>query len=106
MIQKVVQWLSIRLVGESSGIVLTRLFGSIAKGSHSPSDCDILLVSDAGPDSSEWHALRRRIKELNNEFHQQFGIPLSITLMTAAEFCSLTDFVETLKPSVDFLVRR
>ena len=105
MIQEVVQWLSIQLVGESSSIVLARLFGSIAKGSYSPSDCDILLVSDAGPDSSEWHTLRRRIKELDIGFRQHFGIPFSITLMTPAEFRSLTDYVETLRPNVDFLVR-
>jgi len=105
MIQEVVRWLSVRLVGESSGIVLARLFGSIAKGSHFPSDCDVLLVLDAAPDSSEWHALRSRIKELDIEFRQHFGVPLSITLMTTAEFRSLRDYVETLRPNVDFLIR-
>jgi predicted nucleotidyltransferase len=105
MADDIIRWLITQLASHSPYIVLARLFGSIARGSTSPSDCDILIVSDAPIDSSEWHALRGRLKEVEAGFRYQFGLPLSITLMTPSERASLKSYVDTLTPCVDFLVR-
>ena len=61
------------------------IFGSVATGSRTPSDCDLILVSHCAHDSLEWQALRKQIERLTCLFVNTFEIPLSVVLLTKAE---------------------
>jgi predicted nucleotidyltransferase len=105
MINDVTTWISVQLAAVASQVVFARLFGSVASGSRSPSDCDILIVSDADPESLEWRLLRTRLRDVSKAFRDQFSIQLSTTLLTPAELVSLDQYIATLIPCVDFMRR-
>src|SRR6185295_1927633 len=75
-----------------SAIHDAQIFGSLAAGCTEPSDCDLLLVARVESPLDEWVALRGHISSLKDRFNEEFGLPLSVTLLTLAEWNELEGF--------------
>lgn len=82
----VIDWLLPRLSEYAHCISIAAIFGSIARNSEKPSDCDFLIVSNADVDSEEWQSLRKHIHSVEIEFARNFSLPLNVTLVTEGEW--------------------
>src|SRR5687768_15548567 len=70
------------------------LFGSVQKGHRFPRDCDVLVITDCHPDSSDWAELKSALVSLEKRFVSVFRIPLNFIFMNKSEFNSLYRFRE------------
>lgn len=89
---EVTTWLATRLAPVRSQICGLYLFGSVLRGSASPRDCDIVVVTECHPDGEAWTNLKAHLIRLEDEFKATFRVPLAVVFMTAAEYDSMTDF--------------
>jgi predicted nucleotidyltransferase len=71
------------------------LFGSVARGSKTPRDCDLLWIIEHPGEASEWRAITAQKVEIQKEFDRKWGLSLSITVMTIEEASEVTDFNAT-----------
>jgi hypothetical protein len=85
-------WLAHALKPAAPSFCAAHIFGSVALRSPEPNDCDIVVVARVQPTSKEWLALRILIEHMRNGFINEFGLPLSVTLLTTNEWCELSDF--------------
>lgn len=77
------------------------VFGSVAKESPKPKDCDILIVSSANQNEENWFYLRGELKAVKESFRQKFEIDLSIVLMTSREYRrEIHDFEKRFSPRI------
>ena len=81
----VVNWLRTR-ISPSLPIEYRAIFGSVARGEATPNDCDVVCVSGAQPDGAEWAILRSEMAELSNSFYEEYGIRLSVVILTKCEW--------------------
>ena len=89
---RVQTWLAHALKPAQFSLCAAHIFGSVALRSPEPNDCDIVVVARVQPTSKEWLALRILIEHMRNGFINEFGVPLSVTLLTTNEWCELSDF--------------
>lgn len=72
------------------------IYGSIARRSGTPHDCDLLIVSNANVESVSWFSLRQHISSMRIDFSQKFGLPLNVTLLTEGEWSENKSFYKDL----------
>jgi predicted nucleotidyltransferase len=94
----VTEWLSERLRERKHFIQGLYLFGSVQKGSCTPNDCDLLVLTDCDPDGSDWAELKVALVSIEEQFFSRFKIPLSIVFATSSEFATLQRFRERAAP--------
>ncbi len=70
----------------ADGLVQAFIFGSVAKGQPNPKDCDLFLVTKHPAGSSDWLHLRCELADLRERFQVAHDLPLSIELLTSAEY--------------------
>lgn len=85
-IENITSWLSAEIEKIGQHIDLSYIFGSVAIGASSPSDCDLLIVTELNPYDKEWNALRKNRDRLCEMFARQFNFPLSVMLVTKEEY--------------------
>ena len=68
------------------------IFGSIAKGSKLPNDCDLFWLTSNLPKTEEWNFLQIEISNLKIEFLEKFNLPLNIFIYTLDEYYENSDF--------------
>lgn len=100
---KMIDWLSAALQPEHPALALAAVFGSVARGAVNPRDCDILIVSAGFATSPEWYRLRSCTRHLKSAFLAEFGLPLSVILLTGSEYDAEREFVSVLGPRVPLL---
>ena len=79
-------------VNDQKNCKLCFIFGSIAKGSVSPNDCDLFWLTEYYPESKEWTSLQVKISKLKNEFLKAFKIPLNVLVYTLDEYNENSEF--------------
>lgn len=80
------EWLHLYLAEQNNNIRKAAIFGSLARNSVSPNDCDLLIVSNVSTDSEEWQNLRNHISLMKSDFLLKFSLPLNVTLLTVREW--------------------
>jgi predicted nucleotidyltransferase len=68
------------------------LFGSIARGTPNPNDCDIFFVIIPEHSENQWALIRNKIQKIKLEFVKKFNLPLSPILLTHNEWTEFQDF--------------
>lgn len=84
--QPIIEWLTFRLSEHSDYISKMAIFGSIARNTGDPNDCDLVIVSPKNVDSYEWQSLQKRIKAIETDFLSEFSLPLNVALLTEGEW--------------------
>ena len=82
----IIDWLLHYLSEYAYCISKAAIFGSIARSSEKPNDCDLLIVSNANVDSEEWWSLRKHVKVIGADFSRNFLLPLNVALVTEGEW--------------------
>lgn len=83
---KMYDWLKYRIKQISSHLSEAFVFGSVARYSLYPNDCDIMLVAKDDISDTFWGHLRIQNLELSKEFYSEFRVVLSIMLVTYFEY--------------------
>jgi hypothetical protein len=78
-------WLQARVSEQGSLIHEALAFGSITSGSPEPSDCDVIVVAAHSHETTEWRSLQSTIDAWKAIFLNEFGVPLSVILLTRRE---------------------
>lgn len=65
---------------------LAFIFGSVARNTEKPNDCDLFLVTKLETNSDLWKIMRLENETLKKMFFIQFNIDLSIQLLSENEF--------------------
>lgn len=68
------------------------LFGSVARDSFKPNDCDIFFVMIPEHSESQWAFIRNNIPKIKLAFTYKFDLPLSTILLTYNEWIEFQDF--------------
>ncbi|MGD1929982.1 MAG: nucleotidyltransferase domain-containing protein [Leptolyngbyaceae cyanobacterium] len=92
--EKIVSWISINLSPFEQLIEICFVFGSIARGSQNPGDCDLLIVSKADSSKKDWFFLRQELNGMKQSFNHKFCLELSILLMSSREYQQEIDEIE------------
>jgi len=79
-------WLNAEISKIGQHIILSYVFGSVAKGILAPNDCDLLIVTKLNPHASEWNTLRKNRDKLCKIFAKKFNFQLSVILVTKEEY--------------------
>ena len=66
--------------------LLAFIFGSVAKGSSNPKDCDLFWVTIDTPDTNGWKLMKNMISEMKTDFYAKFKIKLNVSISTLDEF--------------------
>lgn len=90
-VMRFVDWIRVRLDASPICPRFAAIFGSIARGSVNPSDCDLICVIEEPPEHL-WRSISATKKDIRKEFEERFGLPLSVTIMTTAEAKENTQF--------------
>ena len=86
-------WLRTKISILSPHIVYSFVFGSVARYSPAPSDCDIMIVTSLSPHSEEWNSARRIKDSLCRSFDTEFDLPLSAIMLTVDEYIEEIPFL-------------
>lgn len=97
-IQPIIDWMVCNLAEQSSHISKLAIYGSIARNSDEPNDCDLLIVSSANVESEIWLSLRQHINSLETDFMNRFKLPLNVALLTEGEWIENKSFYKDLLP--------
>lgn len=73
-------------------ILKSFIFGSIAKGSQNPNDCDLFIVTNQTPFTEKWKYFINEMEQLKVEFEIKFSLKLNVTINTEKEFNELSEF--------------
>jgi predicted nucleotidyltransferase len=84
-LENISSWLRERMATRNSLIGEAFVFGSLACRCKAPSDCDLAVVSAYPHSTPEWQELRVAIAAWIEGFGKEFGIPLSVLLLTQRE---------------------
>lgn len=87
----VIEWLK-KNIPPFLSISYCAVYGSVARRSADPEDCDLLVVSDSDPDEIEWRKMRREMSAIRDRFSMAFGIRLSVVILTTKEWEETRDF--------------
>lgn len=68
------------------------IFGSIAKRSENPNDCDLFWLTSSSPETENWNLLQKRVSCLKKEFLEKFNLPLNIFIYTLDEYNENSEF--------------
>ncbi len=68
------------------------IFGSIAKGSEKPNDCDLFWLTSSLPETENWNLLQKMISSLKKDFLGKFNLPLNIFIYTLDEYRENSEF--------------
>lgn len=75
-------------------VVKSFIFGSVAKGSLSPNDCDLFVVTNQTPYQEKWLKFISDIEQLKINFEDEFSLKLNVTINTEGEFTEPSAFRE------------
>ncbi|WP_314244736.1 nucleotidyltransferase domain-containing protein [Empedobacter tilapiae] len=86
-------------------IVNSFIFGSIAKGSNNPNDCDLFIVTNQLPHLKEWKEFLKELESVQSKFQEIFKIKLHITINTENEFLEYSPFKDRIlkRPSIKII---
>src|SRR6266496_647173 len=90
--QPLIDWIVCKLEAYSSQIGKVAIYGSIARHSEKPNDCDLLIVSLVDVESEAWLSLRQRISSVRLDFVDEFGLHLNVALLTEGEWAENASF--------------
>lgn len=97
-----IDWLSDELGHLTQLIEMCYVFGSVAKETPEPKDCDILIVSSVNQNEEDWFHLRQELRAVKESFRQKFNIDLSIVLMTSKEYTrEIHEFENRFSPRIE-----
>lgn len=99
-------WLKARIQEHGSLIGEASIFGSMAIGSPKPSDCDLLVIAAHSHESFEWRALQTAVDGWKSAFQGEFGLPLSVVLLTPREKKELSLMFSGTWPPREVVLRR
>lgn len=94
--QAFIDWIVYNFHSFSKHISKVAIYGSIARRSGTPNDCDLLIVSFANTESESWFSLRQHISSTRTDFAQKFGLPLNVALLTEGEWNENKSFYKDL----------
>lgn len=77
-----------------SEIVRSFIFGSIAKGSKAPNDCDLFIVTKQTPLMDNWDSFINEVDQLRVDFEVAFLLKLNVIINTEKEFSEYSPFKE------------
>lgn len=66
------------------------VFGSVARDTPNPNDCDLLIMLDCNPNEIKWKVAIKLVEDVKSEFLQKFDIPLNTLIYTVEEMRELT----------------
>lgn len=86
-------------------ILISFIFGSIAKGSDYPNDCDLFIVTNQLPKMKEWKVFLSELELIQIKFEEVFKLKLHITINTEAEFLEDSPFKNRIlnKPTIKII---
>lgn len=79
-------------ISDQENCRLCFIFGSIAKGSANPNDCDLFWLTSSSPETENWSLLQKRISSVKKEFLEKFNLPLNIFIYTLEEYNENSEF--------------
>ncbi|MBA5246718.1 hypothetical protein H1R16_09420 [Marnyiella aurantia] len=93
-----------RLQGKSE-VIISFIFGSIAKGSKTPNDCDLFIVTILTPMMNNWDNFIDEINQLKTDFENEFNLKLNATIYTKKEFLEYSAFKERVlnRPMIEII---
>ena len=96
-------WLRFKISILSPHVVYSFIFGSVAKNSSSPSDCDLMIVTSLSPKNEEWKNIRKKKDLLCKLFINKFSLPLSAMMLTVEEYSEEIPFLKRIlkRPRID-----
>lgn len=90
---KITDYLKNRL-NDNCYIIKSFIFGSVAKGSSTPNDCDLFVVTNQTPYKEKWQKFISEIEQLKINFESEFSLKLNVTINTEGEFTEPSAFRE------------
>jgi len=84
--QKITDWIVSNFRQYSNFISLLGIYGSIARGSKNPNDCDLLIVVELDVESEMWLCVRQQIISLRKDFFELFRLPLNVAFLIEEEW--------------------
>lgn len=79
-------WLKESYRAELEAIDLAFIFGSVARKFDSYGDCDLMICCNSAPGLSSWNSLVSRNNYNRVKFEEEFGLPLSVIILTKDEY--------------------
>ncbi len=92
--EKYINWLRSKISALSSHIIYSFVFGSVARHSPSPNDCDLMVLTSSSPQTKEWNSVRKQIDRLCKLFNAEFDLNLSAILLTIDEYTEKIPFLK------------
>ena len=78
----------------SPHIIYSFVFGSVARLTLVPGDCDLLIVTSLSPQIKEWDGVRKKKDGLCKLFSKEFDLNLSAILLTKDEYLEDIPFLK------------
>lgn len=86
LVEEMYNWLNHHTRQISKLLYEAFIFGSVARYTLYPNDCDLMLITIADIDTEQWKFLRIQKTELSRAFYEKYNLELSITLVTYDEY--------------------
>jgi predicted nucleotidyltransferase len=98
-------WLKNEIKGLGTSIAYAFVFGSVAKASAKPNDCDLMIITHANPTDPVWAEVRSKRDILCNRFYAKWNLELSVILLTVDEYKEKNPFLKRIlnRPFVNIL---
>jgi hypothetical protein len=96
-------WLQLKISILNPYVIYSFVFGSVAKYSSSPNDCDLMIVTSLSPKNEEWKTIRKKKDLLCKLFINKFSLPLSAMMLTVEEYTEEIPFLKRIlrRPRID-----